>query len=176
MNDVSQMLANLEGVAPYVSTLIQTIASLMGVLFTVQGLYKFKQHTERGEAHLGTAFLYLVSGVALVNLALSTDAAFGLLYGNSGASVQHLVAYKPTDSMPTQAAMVMKVIELLLQVYGLFFTVTGWVQVRKLNENRSGGEVTFRSSMFRILGGAALLNIVLTVNTLAKLLGFGRVF
>ncbi|ASK94736.1 IcmC-like type IV secretion system protein [Xanthomonas campestris pv. trichodesmae] len=175
MNDFSQMLGNFQEVAPYVSVLIQTIASFLGVVFIAQGLFKFRQHNVRGEAHLGSAFLYVLSGVALVNLALSTNAAFGLLYGNSGASVQHLVAYKPTASMPTQGAMLMKVIVLLLQVYGLFYTVTGWVQLRKLHDNRSGGEVSFKSTMFRILGGAALLNVVLTVNTLAKLLGFGRV-
>lgn len=175
MNDVSQMLANVSEVAPYLSVLIQSVAGLLGLLFVAQGLHKFYLHNQRGEALIGSAFTYLIAGVALLNLALSINTVFDLLYGGTGASVEKLVAYRPSASMPTHAGMVMQVIVILLQLYGLFFCVSGFVEIRKLQDNRQGAESTFKSSMFRIFGGAALLNIVLTVNFLAGLLGFGRV-
>ena len=71
--------------------------------------------------------------------------------------------------------MMMKVIVLLLQVYGLFFTVTGWMSFRKIADNRQGGEDGVSKAAFRIFGGAALLNIVMTVNFFAGLVGFGDV-
>lgn len=175
MNDASTMLSHLSTLVPYLSLLIQTVAGLLGVVFIAQGLYKFYLHNQRGESQIGSAFLHLVSGVALLNLVLSINSVFDVLYGGTGASVQNLVAYEPSASMPTQAATVMHAIVLLLQVYGLYFCVSGFVQIRKLQDNRHGAETTFKGAMFRIFGGSALLNIVLTVNTLAGFLGFGKV-
>lgn len=175
MNNVSQMFANLSKAAPYVSILIQTVAGLLGIVFAAQGLHKFYLHNRRGEAQIGAAMMYLLSSAMLINLGLSVDVVFDLLYAGSGASVEHLVAYKPSDVMPSQAATVMKIIVLLLQLFGLFYLVTGFVELRHLQDNRQGSGTTFQGVMFRIFGGSALLNIVVTVNTLAGFVGFGKV-
>lgn len=175
MPDISQMLANVAELVPAITLLIQVIASVAGMLVVVEGLRKFHLVTKRGEATIGSAFSYIISGVALLNLALSINAAFDLLYGGTGVEVNHLMAYSPSGAMPEQGTILVKVIVMLLQVYGLFFTVTGWLTIRKLADNRQGSESTFKSAMFRIFGGAALINIVLTVNTFAGFLGFGQV-
>jgi intracellular multiplication protein IcmC len=175
MQDFSQMLANLTETVPYVTILIQAVAGLLGLIFAAQGLHKFYLHNKRGEAQLGSGVMYLLSAVMLVNLALSINTAFDLLYGGSGASVEHLVAYKPSEALPTQAAMVMQVIVLLLQLFGFFYVVTGFVELRHLQDNRQASGTTFKGVMLRIFAGSALLNIVLTVNTLAGFVGFGKV-
>lgn len=175
MPDISQMLSNVSELVPAASLLIQVAAGMAGVVIIAQGLHKFVLSTQRGEGQIGSAVMFLISGVALINLALSINVIFDFIYGGSGAAVDQLVAYTPSDALPEQASMAAQVIILLLRLYGLFFTVTGWLALRNIADKRNGSDDGFSKAAFRIIGGAALINIVLTVNFFANLLGFGDV-
>lgn len=175
MPDLSQMLANVSAFAPAVAVLIQAVATVGGFIFVAQGLNRFRKATERGEATVAQGFMYAVSGVALINLAFSVDVAFDLLYGGSGASVNNLMAYQSSGALPEEGVKLLKIIILLMQTFGLFFVVSGFMQMRKLQDNRQGSDVTVKGTLFRIFAGSALLNLVLTVNTVSGWLGFGSV-
>lgn len=175
MPDLSQMVGNISELVPALSLLIQVVAGLLGFIVVAQGLQRFWVASSRGEATIGAGFLYLVSGVALINLAISADVAMDLLFGGTGASVNNLMAYTPSSAMPEEGQLLMKALLLLIQLFGLFFLVTGLLQMRQLSDNRNGSDVSVKGTMFRTFGGAAMLNMVLTVNTVAGILGFGSV-
>lgn len=177
MFDIDSLLTNVSDVALYGGALLQTLALLAGLVVVAQGLYRlYTAQNTHGESTIGEAVTFLLSGTALVYFGLSTQVIFDLLYGGANnAAVSHLMSYDPSDGTPAQAAALGKALILILQTFGLWYSISGWLMVRHLNSGRAPQDVTPKKATFRIFGGGLLLNIVLTINMFAGFFGFGKV-
>jgi len=176
MPDLSTIVQNLSTLIPMVTALVQFAAAVIGAVFCAQGLYKFYRTLDTAQPERpGTAVLYLLSGITLINLGSSIDVVYDAFFGVEHSSTRNLMSYEGSSRLPENAVLLLKGLILFIQTYGLFFVISGFASMRKLSDNRAAHDITPASVMFRVVGGSLLLNIVLTVNTLAKIAGFGRV-
>lgn len=177
MPDLSTIISNVSELVPMLVGIAQFFAAVLGATFCGQSLYKFYQaSSETGQpVRVSAAIMYALSGVALINLAGSIDVVFDVLFGSEHASTRNLMSYQGSSRLPESGVLMLKGLILLIQLYGLFFVVSGFSKMRKLSDGQAANDVTPASVLYRVFGGALLLNIVLTVNTLAGIAGFGRV-
>ncbi len=172
MIDASTMLGSLMESFPGFETFLNLLVSLLGLIITGLAIFKFIEF-DHGRGRLLTPFMYLFVGAALWNFAGSVNTFLETIYGSS-TSVQTLLSYGgPKGS--EQAEKMTKVLIMCVRLIGYAAFVKGWLTLKRIGDGTQGADEAFSRAMIHLFFGAALINIVATVNIVTSTFGFGNV-
>lgn len=175
MVDGSVMLSGLREALPSISILIQGIGALAGLFFVASGVWRFYEISNQNpNVTLTSPWMYLLSGVLLLNLLYTAQLSTELLFAGQ-KDITNILGYDGEAGMASQTRLFLKTIFELIRVIGLFFFIKGLMTLRKIGSPAPGGEHPHTAAMFQILCGTAAIHIVDTVNLVSRTFGFGSV-
>lgn len=155
---------------------INVFVAFLGVVLTIMAVFKFVEYGRFGEnmggVSLLTPVMYLLSGAALFNFAASIDTFLQSIYGPS-TSVHNLMSYSGGAGAEEKTVLFLTALVACVRLYGYWSFASGWMTLRKLGSNSHGQNDSFKQALIKLFAGAAMINIVETVNVVTSTFGFG---
>lgn len=174
MVDASTMVGSFMQSYPHLVKLLNVIASLSGLAITLGGLYKFTQVPAHHEnTKLIVPLMWVLSGVALFNLASSMQTMLVTLFG-SGTNVHNVLAYQATGETSAASKQLIQALILCARLYGMWCAIRGLMTLRHIGDAAHRDGNAFKSGMMKLVFGVLLFNIVQSVNAVSSTFGWGN--
>lgn len=179
MSAANTMTNNLIELVPLGIELLNVLATVAAVALIVAAAKMLIEHSKTMGAESGNnprrAMMFVLSAVLLFNLGASTNTFLQTFYGEA-TTTQNLIGYTPSSNMTEEGSKMVKAMIYGLRLIGYFFFISGLLKLRNAGEQMApGGQGAFQTSLWRIVGGVAAINIVATVNLISSFIGFGNV-
>ncbi|CAN7531168.1 hypothetical protein LJR168_003829 [Pseudoxanthomonas sp. LjRoot168] len=178
MSAATTMTQNLVELVPIGIDALNVFASVVAVALVIHSgsrlVFNAKYGEKDGSSELRKPLMYFVAGILLWNLGASATTLLQTIYGDS-TTTQNLIGYTPSSNMTSEGTAMIKAMVMGLRLIGYFFLVSGLAALRHAGSPSQGGNSPFQTSLWRILGGVAAINIVATVNLISSFIGFGNV-
>jgi len=178
MSAANTMTKNLVELVPLGIDAINVLASVIAVAMVVMAASRLVSNAKYGEREGGNELrkplMLFIAGIFLWNLGASATTLLQTIYGDS-TTTQNLIGYTPSSNMTSEGTAMVKAMVMGLRLIGYFFLVSGLAALRNVGSPSGGSNSPFQTSLWRILGGVAAINIVATVNIISSFIGFGNV-
>lgn len=174
-DDIISVIKALADQAGAVVDIIQVIAVLVGLWFISEALLRLvkasKGHHGYGQSWgMSSPLVGLCIGSALINFGFTVSTMVQSFFGDQ-VEYSNIVAYSQQLNYGTgEMQAVIQGLAALVVAFGAYAILEGFFYWKKCADGRSG-EDYFRKGLTHILGGAAAVNIVGTINLLSGSMG-----
>jgi len=168
--DIAQMIQNLSKAIPNLLALVTSIAYVLGMFFTIKGIYELKAYGESRAAGsqqhgLSGPLIYLGVGSALFYLPSSIQVALSTFWQSWSPIVYVNELKDPWQDLINS-------ILLIVQLLGVVAFIRGLVLLTHLSS--SGQPGTFGRAITHIIGGVLCINMYGFVQAILNTLALGK--
>ncbi len=161
MFDLASFLAGLQAFGRALMPLLAAVAAVIGLYCIGRAIYSLVRPEPGQDVKLGSVAMQTVVGALLLQAAVTSNWARGLLGGAGSGMREHLAVggVAPTGSILHQ---IVSVGLLWVAVIGFVGVITGlvlWIDAAKGNTSGPGGRDAFWGGFWRIVGGGLAINI-----------------
>ncbi len=167
----TSMLLNLQKSLPALANLAIGAAYVMGISFTIKGIYDLKVYGESrtmmsGNTNIKGPIFNLLVGI----MCIFSPSAFSV-FMESTFGYSSVLAYDqfPTSSGESLSASAIVILQ-IIQVVGIYAFVRGWVLLAR-SATSQGAHGLFGRGLAHVVGGVFAINIVGTCSVIANTFG-----
>lgn len=161
MNDLVAIFSNLSRSLPPVQNLLGGLSYLLGIVFCMVGLAKFREQHDPGSqaepSKSWSPYGYLLAGAALLYLPTMFNALSNSLFG-AGVSVLQYSGYDPYD--------IYNAMEILIETIGIIWFLRGCVLLAHSSNPNQGQERLGMKGVLFMISGLFAINFHSMVNVL----------
>ena len=171
-NDVGSVIRALADQADAFIFFIQALAVIVGLWFITEALLRLVTAAKQGRGYgqnwgMSSPLVGAVIGSCLINFGFTISTAVQSIFGDQ-VEYSQIVSYsKQVNYGMGEWKLVIQGVAVLVAVFGVYAVFEGFMFWKKCADGKSG-EDYFRKGLTHILGGAAAVNIVGTIELLTS--------
>ena len=164
VNNLGQILSNLEKQLPAVWKMLIALSYVMGIAFTLIGLFRLKKYGQQtvmmmAAANIGEPMIFLFVGISLFYLPTMMNTMVETFWGYGVKGIQ---AYTMTTSAGPTWDQVINPLMRVVQIVGLVAFMRGLTLLTRLASQSQPGVLS--KAFVHIIGGILAINIYGTID------------